>query len=289
MAELKEALEDPRDVSRKLVTEHLGAAFALAASLSVIVSFIYDWGFFSALGIDFSQAPTAISDHVRSWLIWLPFVITPVLVLLTHELLMSRLERGLTEEEIVASSRNPARARLIRNGPRKLISFMALLLLLLWLTFGEVFSKGRIIAFPITWMIFIHWVFRHPRMDARYSAVTKNIMAYVPAVFFVVFFVGAGTAHSEMSQSSKSHRIELAATQNGAGGQEVKLLRSFQDWILIRDDKGKVTWIRLNDVVRIQALEESKMFKGFVCLFSTSWCLSNIHGTETESGNSGLE
>ena len=62
MAELKEALEDPRDVSRKLVTEHLGAAFALAASLSVIVSFIYDWGFFSALGIDFSQAPTAISD-----------------------------------------------------------------------------------------------------------------------------------------------------------------------------------------------------------------------------------
>ena len=44
MAEPEEALEDPRDVSRKPVTEHLGATLALAASLSVIVSFIYDWG-----------------------------------------------------------------------------------------------------------------------------------------------------------------------------------------------------------------------------------------------------
>ena len=41
MAEPEEALEDRRDVSRKPVTEHLGAALALAASLSVMVSFIY--------------------------------------------------------------------------------------------------------------------------------------------------------------------------------------------------------------------------------------------------------
>ena len=277
MAEPEEALEGPRDVSRKPVTEHLGAALALAASLSVIVSFIYDWGFFSALGIKFAQAPTGISDHVRSWLIWLPFVIIPVLVLLTHELLMSRLERGLTEVEIIESSRNPTRDRLIRNGPRKLISFMAILLVLLWLLFGEKYSNGRIIAFPITWMVFAHWVFRHPRLNARYSAVTKNIVTYVPALFFVGFFMGAGAARTEMSKSSTSHRIDLATTENGEKQEEVRLLRSFQDWILIRDEKGKVTWIHLNDVVRIQALEESKMFKGFVCLFSTSWCLANDH------------
>ena len=214
---------------------------------------------------------------MRSWLIWLPFVIISVLVLLTQELLSSRLERGLTEKEIIESSRNPARARLIRNGPRKLISFMAVLLVLLWLLFGGVFSKGRIIAFPISWVIFAHWVFRQPRLDARYAALTKNIVTYVPAAFFIAFFVGATAAHSEMSQSSSSHRIALSTPENGAGGEEVRLLRSFQDWILIRDEKGKVTWIHLNDVVRIQALEESKMFKGFVCLFSTSWCLANDH------------
>ena len=277
MAEPEEALEDRRDVSRKPVTEHLGAALALAASLSVVVSFIYDWGFFSTLGIDFSQAPTAISDHLRSWLIWLPFVIIPVLVLLTQELLLSRLERGLTEKEIVESSRNPTRARLIRNAPRKLISFMALLLVLLWLLFGEKFSNGRIIGFPITWIVFVHWGFRHPRLDARYSALTKNIVMYVPAAFFIAFFLGAGAAHTEMSKSSTSHRIALSTTEHGAAGEDVRLLRSFQDWILIRDEKGKVAWIHLSDVVRIQALEESKMFKGFVCLFSTSWCLANSH------------
>ena len=54
---------------------NIGALVGVIASLSVIVSFIYDWGFFWALGISFSQAPTTITDHVQSWIIWLPRVI----------------------------------------------------------------------------------------------------------------------------------------------------------------------------------------------------------------------
>ena len=279
MAEREEAVGNPRDASQRPVTEHLGAVFALAASVSVIVSFVYDWGFFSTLGIGFAQAPTAISDHLRSWLIWLPLVITPVLILLAHELLMSRLERGLTEEEIIESSRNPARVRRFRVSPWKAISFMAVLLTLLWLLFGEAFSHARFFAFPITWAIFAQWVFRHPRLDARYSSIIRNIAIYVPAAFFFAFFLGAGVADENMSQWSASHRIEVATTTQGEGATEVRLLRSFQDWILVRDENGILAWVHLDDVIRIQVLKESKMFKGFVCLFSTSWCLSN---TEVE-------
>ena len=143
------------------------------------------------------------------------------------------------------------------------------------LLFGEVLSNARLVAFPITWGVFAEWVFGHPRLGTRYPSIIKNIATYVPAAFFFAFFLGANAAHTEMSQSSSSHRIALSPTENGAAGEEVRLLRSFQDWILIRDEKGKVAWIHLNDVMRIQALEETKMFKGFVCLFSTSWCLAN--------------
>ena len=274
MAEREQAIENPREMPPRPVTEHLGPLFALAGSVSVIVSFIYDWGFFSTLGIDFAQAPTTISDHLRSWVVWLPFVITPVFLLLAHELLVSRLERGLTEEEIIESSRNPARVRRFRVGPKKAISIMALLLTLLWILFGEMFSHARAFAFPITWAIFAQWVFRHPRLDADYSSAIKNILTYIPAAFFFVFFLGASIAEAEMSHSSASHRIELATTAQGERKTDVRLLRSFQDWILLRDENGKVTWVHLNDVTRIQMLKESEMFKGFACLYSTSWCLS---------------
>ena len=145
----------------------------------------------------------------------------------------------------------------------------------LWLLFGEAFSHARIFAFPITWAIFAQWVFRHPRLDARYSSIIRNIAIYVPAAFFFAFFLGAGVADENMSQWSASHRIEVATTAHGEGATEVRLLRSFQDWILVRDENGILAWVHLDDVIRIQVLKESKMFKGFICLFSTSWCLSN--------------
>ena len=118
-------------------------------------------------------------------------------------------------------------------------------------------------------------MFRHPRLEARYSLITRNIAIYVPAAFFFAFFLGATVADKNMSQASASHRIEVATTTQGEGEAEVRLLRSFQDWILILDENGGLAWIHLDDVIRIQVLKENSMFKGVVCLFSASWCLSN--------------
>ena len=50
-------------------------AIALLSSLSFIFSFLYDWGFYSSLGLTFREIPTSIADHVRSSLLWLPFAI----------------------------------------------------------------------------------------------------------------------------------------------------------------------------------------------------------------------
>ena len=276
MSDQEEDLGNPQNASPRPVTERLAAVFAIAASVSVIVSFIYDWGYFSTLGIDYAQAPTTISDHVRSWLIWLPIVITPMLVLLANELLGARLDEGLTDENIRASSRNPRFFRRFRRGPGKGVAFIAVLLTFIWLLLGEVAANVRPVAIPITWVVFARWVFRHPRVGRRHSSGAKDIATYAPAAFFVAFFLGAASAHTEMSQSSTSHRIALATTARGEGEQEVRLLRSFQEWILVRDQDEKVVWVHLNDVVRIQLLEESEAFKGLACRFFTVLCISDV-------------
>ena len=283
MSDLNVPPENPRGGTPRPLSERLGLVFAVSGSAGVIVSFVYDWGFFFALGIAFSEAPTGISDHVRGWLIWLPIVIAPALFLLAQELLVSRLERGLTEEEIIASSPNPTRTRRRRNRPPKIIAATAVVLFLLWLVFGELFSNVRPLAVPIVWVIFVQWVFRDPRLDADWSASAKNVVIWVPAVFFLVFFYGAWDAKSEMSKASPSYRIELNTMGEEQAGEEVRVLRSFQDWILVRDSDQKVAWIHSNDVARIERLEASEPFQGLVCVFSSDWCLSKIRRQALES------
>ena len=66
------ATEEARDTGTAISFERIGWFSGVIGSLSVIVSFVYDWGFFAALGISFADAPTTISDHIRSWLVRLP-------------------------------------------------------------------------------------------------------------------------------------------------------------------------------------------------------------------------
>ena len=275
--------KDSRVALRTPLSARLGALLAASGSASVVISFVYDWGFLFALGIPFSEAPTAISDHVRGWLIWLPIFVAPALIILSHELLASRIEQGLTEEQIIESSPNPERTRRRRNRPWKFIDGMAVVLLLLWLVFGELFAYARFFSFPVVWMVFVWWVFRNPRLNARWSTSVQAAVAWVPAAFFVVFFVGVNNANSEMSEAVPSHRIAWNSGDEDQVGEEVRLLRSFQDWILVRDSDQNMAWIRSNGVARMERLEASVPFQGLVCLVSSDWCLSNIRQQPVES------
>ena len=287
MSDMKAPSEDSRDALRKPLSERLAAVFAVTGSAGVVVSFVYDWGFFFALGIPFSEAPTALSDHMRGWLIWLPIVIGPVLFFLAQELLVSRLERGLSEEEIIVSSSNPARTRRLRNRPRKVIAATAVVVLFLWVLFGGSFAFARPFAFFIVWVLFVQWVFRDCRLDADWPACVKNGITWVPAVLLVVFFLGGNQAQLGMLKPAPSHRIEWSAPVGDAPAVEVRLLRSFQDWLLVRDGDRNVAWIRSIDVVRMERLEASAPFQGLLCVLSSDWCLPHVRREALESPASG--
>ena len=97
--------------AKRSLLERLVAVSALATSFALALSFTYDWGFFSALGISFASAPTSISDHLRTGLLWASRLVPAVLLTLVLDLLTRRIDHGLTEEEIVEASPDPERAR----------------------------------------------------------------------------------------------------------------------------------------------------------------------------------
>ena len=82
-------------------------ASGVLAACALILSIIYDWGFFFALNIGFIDIPTSIGDHIRSALIWLPKTLFSFFIVFAIEFINQRIERGLTEEEIILSSKKP--------------------------------------------------------------------------------------------------------------------------------------------------------------------------------------
>ncbi|MDE2773184.1 MAG: hypothetical protein OXI46_05695 [Gemmatimonadota bacterium] len=243
------------------VLPFVGAA-AMAGSVA------YDWGYLGSLGISFREAPTSVLDHARSWLIWVPGVALAILFLITVEMALSRAEGGMSEDELVSSSPNPNLTRRSRELPFTVMAWAAVVGVVLWLLFAEIFPMARI-GIPIAWIVFAGFVFRHPRAGARFSEYI-GILIFGPPVLFGMFIIGAELARLEMASDAASHRIELRPPARGP--ESVRLLRTFHDWTLVRDGSGAVVWIPSSEIVRIQRLEAHKPFKGFICKFFDRGC-----------------
>ena len=252
---------------------NIGASVGIIASLSVIVSFIYDWGFFSTLGISFSQAPTTITDHVQTWLIWLPGVIVMVIFVLARELFLIRVERGMTEEELIAASRHPRRTKIIRAIPIYLIVQMCIAIVILWLLFGELLFTSALISLAVCWVAFMGWVFGHSLVNNRLSYLMKLFSFFAPPLVFVVFSLGASSAGITRAEPPMSHRLVIDGKAGAREIVEIELLRAFEKWLLVRDENKQLSWVRLDEVKRMEPLKGPNPFKGLACAISSRWCL----------------
>ena len=178
------------------------------------------------------------------------------------------LTQGMTEAEIVATSPDPVRMQRRYNRPRMFLLFTAVLIVILWLLLGSLFSNGLIFALPVIWTGFARWVFASPFIRQRYSLFVERIVTILPAMVIFFFFVGALFARAQMMNSTATHRLVF---QDAV--EEVTVLRSFQQWLLVRDATKTVSWIHLAKVVQIHLLEDNKPFRGLACIFVDSWCV----------------
>ena len=80
------------DERRNRLIETIAQIGAVTASVSLAASFTYDWGFFSALGIGFGESPTSLSDHLSSWLVWIPVIVPGIFLWIMLELVTRRID-----------------------------------------------------------------------------------------------------------------------------------------------------------------------------------------------------
>ena len=264
------ATEEARDTGTAISFERIGWLSGVIGSLSVIVSFVYDWGFFAALGISFADAPTTISDHIRSWLVWLPMVATAATFTLVMELLNRRVERGMTEDEIVAFS--PSWVRRVRNTPYYLVAVTGPLTVVLWVVFGESYFKLLVLGLPVCWFIFSKWVFGHPTVSERHSRLFRLFVHWAPAVVIWVFLLGSTSAERDTLPPSLSRAAYTIHADDASSSRNVEILRSFEKWLLVREEDNGIAWIPVDDIGRMELIRTPRPFPGLACIFSKGWC-----------------
>ena len=250
----------------------LGSITSAVASISVVLSVVYDWGYFSALNITFSSAPTTLSDHFSSWLIWLPFIIFPTILTVTLEFFTLRTEQGKSEEELLDSSPVPNLTRKTRERPFRFIRNMAYIGIILWVLFGTGVVKHEYLMFflAITWMAYTGWVFSNQQIAVRYTYLFFLCFLWIPPAIMMVFSMGSSHADTEVARKKPNYQIIFNSNNTSPKiNSEINLIRAFENWILVQDQNKEIHWVRLNDLKRIKPLiQEEKKFPGIICLFS---------------------
>ncbi|WP_424946114.1 hypothetical protein [Candidatus Spongiihabitans sp.] len=219
--------------------------FILGASVS------YDFGFFYVLDTNFSEMPTTLSDHLRSSLNWIPLAIISIFVLFIYEMFSRRIEQGMSEDEIVQTSRNPKRVARFRDST-KYIPMLIVAIPILKLSFNlDIAIREWGIYLLFSWILFFRFVFGHEKIRQQTSDGFLVASCFTPIVLIVCSFLGIGDAQEITRGGGTQYVFVLRETQRET--QIVgTLARSFEKYHLIWDKNEKeIRLVNVSEVVQL--------------------------------------
>lgn len=235
--------------------DKIPAIISLIGGLSLIISVIYNWGYFVNLGLSYKEIPATLTDHARDTIIWLPKISLLFFGVFVGELINNRIEQGMTEEEIINSSSNPKLIRIFRNSPAIPIVGIALIVPILYFTRVDIPLQAYQFSFIILWFMLHNWLFGHERIIERTSSLFRVLSRWMPA--FVIFFGFQGSigAKKDIEYTKTITVINLSNGTRVSGNQ----LRSFDKSILLKAiDKNEYFIIPWSAVIDIKLSQPTK-------------------------------
>ena len=236
-----------------------GTVSGIVASLSLLISVTYDWGFFFQLGLSYAKAPTTIVDHIQSWLYWLRALIPAgVGVFLGHLSAIKNpiheLDRNSTRIEITQA------LNVLRRKQKTLILTIiitaVMLILLSYFLFDSIYPLGWYGLVPFWFLWFI-------RKRDKFPAALREILTWFPPLLVFAFL--SGSVHANRALGHKflpTHRLVTFDDRESQQDIDVNVLRTFQDWLLVVDDDDRMAWISSASIKRMEILGRTATKKG---------------------------
>lgn len=235
------------------ILNKLPALISLFGSFILCLSIIYDYSFFKVLGTSFSEMPTTLSDHLRSSLAWVPITVFSIIIATIIELFTRRMEQGMTEEEIIQSSKNPTLLRWFRKSPKYGFMLIALIPPYFAIFNKQIFPlEAWAISSVVLWLVFHNFLFSHQRVIQRTTQKFYNISRYVPIILLYVLFNGAIEAQNIKNRTSETYLFKLEKREF-----KTILARSFDRFYLLwNKESQKIQILSANKVVEFSPIDK---------------------------------
>ncbi len=136
----------------------LASLVAGVAGAGFVISISCDIGYFHELGYPIQELPTTFSDHVRSAVNWISWILMSSIIAIAIWLFTTGIEKGQTEEEIINTSPVPRFFRKFRSGWVYFLTAVVLLAFVSYLLWG-VLTGGAAVGIFIIWLEFSIWCF----------------------------------------------------------------------------------------------------------------------------------
>jgi hypothetical protein len=244
----------------------LGVAVKLsgiAASLALLLSIVYDYGYFESLGITFSDVPSSISDHLRTGLIWFPALFFAVVGATIFELITVRIERGMSEDEIITSSPVPEKTKRFRERLIKLLPWIAGCIIVSYILAGDYFVSGLPYAFCLIWFRVAPWLSNHPRIFQRRPRYLRAAIFWIPALF--IFLLGKGYTDGKnlILLNKSNYEITLKDQQNNS--QSIILIKQLEKGLLFKKpNEDKISFEKWENVQRVDKRVDQSLYQGLL-------------------------
>lgn len=246
------------------IAEHVTRWIAIASVCSLIASIIFDMGYFDRLGVPLTVAPTSLSDHGRSALVCVPFVMLFTLVYFFWVPLLV----GLIK--LFESTLLPSVIRRLAPSRRTYV-YTGLILLCVWLLGGEKYSAAGV------WGVGIIWVFGFVRgfiseqnlrdINKRQLARIQSALIVFPLVVLTIFGLGRLAAAISLQRGDFLEAKLIVKGESPVAGGQHTVLRSFERFYLVRNPHGIVSILRTDEVVAVELVTHKvPSFPGLGCL-----------------------
>ncbi len=212
--------------------EKLGKLLAIFSILVFLLSICFDFGFFQALGLDFSELPTSISDHVRSALVWAPTAAIILLIIALIEMQFVIIEKGAAEEELIKSSPNPEFTRRFRAGPEKLY-WPTVIIYYGFLSVVDPRIYPKFALGAIVWFLVARYMVFHDKIAAKFSRLGGILLLFGPPLMLCVCAYGAYQGSSLIKNKSENWVLTIKINSNKEELRIVKGLRRFESFSII--------------------------------------------------------
>lgn len=229
-----------------------GTVSGIVASLSLLISVTYDWGFLFELDLSYAKSPTTIVDHIQSWLYWMPALIPIGFGVFLAQLApiedpVRDLDQNSTLPQIMHAS--SALRKQLTILICVIVVAVVILMLLSYALFDSIYPLGLYGLLPF-------WILWFVRKRDKFPAALREILTWIPPLLVFAFLSGGTHARLALgNEAPPTHRLVMFDGGESQREIDVLVLRTFQDWFLVVEDDDEMVWLSSATIKRMEVLK----------------------------------